>query len=65
MVAYHSSESGVTRVGVVDPGLKNVSIPSWISDTSSMSSVGGRTDGRVGARVLGFFGRALPKCFNC
>jgi hypothetical protein len=65
-----SSESGVTKVGVAEPGRKNPSIPSPIDDesplpSSSISSVGGRTQGRVGARVLGFLGRALPRCFSC
>lgn len=64
----HSSESGVTiGVGVVLPGRKNVSRPSCKSDVdaSSITSVGGRTWGRVGARVFGFLGRAFPKCLSC
>lgn len=55
-----SSDDGETRgvVGVMDPGLKNVSKPS-----SSPSC--GLIVGLVGARVLALFGRPLTKCCNC
>lgn len=60
----HSSDvgetSGVSVVGVTDPGRKNASMPSPIACADI--SV---TSGRVGARVFGRFGRPLTKWFNC
>lgn len=59
----HSSEvgetSGVSVVGVTEPGLKNCSKPSPISFVPPPASL---TSGRVGARVLARFGRPFTKC---
>lgn len=52
--------SGVSVVGVTDPGRKNASIPSPIACVEI--SV---TNGRVGARVFTRFGRPFTKCCNC
>lgn len=60
----HSSDvgeiSGVSVVGVTEPGRKNASTPSPIEwDERSV------TIGRVGARVLARFGRPFTKCCSC
>lgn len=52
--------SGVSVVGVTEPGRKNASIPSPIACVEI--SV---TNGRVGARVFTRFGRPFTKCCNC
>lgn len=52
--------SGVSVVGVTEPGRKNASMPSPMAcDDISV------TNGRVGARFLTRFGRPLTKCSNC
>lgn len=51
--------SGVSVVGVTEPGLKKASMPSPIAcDDISV------TNGRLGARVLARFGRPLTRCCN-
>lgn len=60
----HSSDvgetSGVSVVGVTEPGRKNASMPSPMACADI--SV---TNGRVGARVFTRFGRPLTKCCSC
>lgn len=59
-----SSEVGDIRgvpVGVTDPGLKNVSMP---SPRSSIKSEG-RNIGLVGARVFARRGLPFTRCCNC